>query len=71
MKSPSNTEKTSDNNLTNPQVAALSNGNAVNTASVLPTSTRMNTSSPESEAVRREILRVILDFAIAVIDSDD
>jgi hypothetical protein len=61
MKSPSNTQNTPDNNL-----------NVVDTASVLPTSTRTNTSSPaESEAVRRERLRVILDFAIAVIDGDD
>jgi hypothetical protein len=30
-----------------------------------------NTSSPESEAVRRRRLREILDFALAVIDSDD
>jgi hypothetical protein len=78
MKSPSNTPNTSDNNLTNPttlsnsiRLAALSNSNVVDTPSVLPTSTRTITSSPESEAVQRERLRVFLDFAIAVIDSDD
>jgi hypothetical protein len=77
MKSPSNTQNTSDNNLTNPsnsiRLAALSNSNVVDTPSVLPTSTRTNnTSSPaESEAVRRERLRVFLEFAIAVIDSFD
>jgi hypothetical protein len=81
MKSPSDTQNTSSNYLTKPttlsnsiRLAALSNSNVVDTTSVPPTTsgTRTNTtSSPESEAIRRERVRAILDFAMALIDSDD
>jgi hypothetical protein len=64
-----------DNNLINPttlsnsiRMAALSSSNVV-----VNTSRRTNyTSSPaELEAIRRERLLVILNFAIVVIESDD
>jgi hypothetical protein len=78
MKSPSDTQNTSESTFTNLTTssnsilqAALSSSKVVDTSLVLPPNTKTNTSSPESEAVRRERLRVILDFAIAVIDSDD
>ena len=86
MKSPSDdAQNTSGNAFTNRTTLrdsilqdASSNSNVVGTTSgVFPTRSTMtstntaNTSSPESEAVRRERLRVILNFALAVIDSDD
>ena len=83
MKSPSDdAQNTSGNAFTNRTTLrdsilqdASSNSNVVGTTSgVFPTRSTMtstSTSSPESEAVRRERLRVILNFALAVIDSDD
>jgi hypothetical protein len=75
MKSPSDAQNTSGNTFTN--LTTLSNSTlqaALSSSNVMDTNsnrTMPNTSPPTSEAVRRERLRVILDFATAVIDSDD
>jgi hypothetical protein len=70
MKSPSQTQSTSNTNpatLSNSMLQALySNAEFP----VLPTSTMTNT-SPESAAVKRKRLSRILDSAIAIIDGDD
>jgi hypothetical protein len=74
MKSPSDTtQNTSGNTFTSRTTlsnsmlqAVLSSSNVVDN-----TSTITNTSSPESEAVRHERLRVTIDLALAVIESDD
>jgi hypothetical protein len=68
MKSPSDAQNTSTNptNLNNSILQALSSSNVVDT-SVLP----ITMTPHESAAVRRRRLRMILDSAIALIDSDD
>jgi hypothetical protein len=74
MKSPSQEQNTSTKPTTlrnSILQAALSNSNVSNT-SVVPASTMTNATiaSPESEAAQRKRLCMIIDYAIALIDSD-
>jgi hypothetical protein len=70
MKSPSDAQNTSTNPspLTNSILQAFSSSNVVDT-SALPIT--MTQTSPESAEVRRRRLHMILDAAIALIDSDE
>jgi hypothetical protein len=71
MKSPSQTQSTSNTNpatLSNSMLKAFYSN--AEFPAILPTSTMTNT-SPESAAVQRKRLSRILDSAIAIIDGDD